>query len=214
MKRPIHISLSPNWIKKDAFIAASCLFNPINWFSMKKGKYITVLENVCGEYFHNSNAISFYTGREAIYATLKAMQIQEGDEVLVQAFTCVVVINAIKWTGATPIFVDIEEMKNFNMDSEDMSTKITHKTKAVIIQNTFGQSADIDKITSIAKEKGFKVVMDCAQAFGLRYDGRHVSEYADATIVSFGRDKVLSSVNGGMVITNDEDLYKRAFAVN
>ena len=132
--------------------------------------------------------------------------IKEGDEVLVQAYTCVVVSNAIIWTGAKPVYVDVGD--DFNINLEDLKNKITEKTKVLIIQHTFGLSVEMDEILQIARENNLKVIEDCAHSFGAKYKENFLGTFGDIGMFSFGSDKIISCVRGGALITSDPKLKK------
>ncbi len=195
--RPITISLSPNTESDDVWLAFKTLFSPQIW---KEGGAIEDVKQWFRNYFSVDSAVSFNSGRSALLAILKAFGIGEGDEVLVQAFTCVAVPNSVLWAGAKPVYVDIDE--TLNMDPIDVEKKITKKTKALIVQHTFGIPAQIDALTKVAKKHNLIVVEDCAHALGATYKGKKLGTLGDAAFFSFGRDKVVSSVFGGMAIIN------------
>lgn len=205
MTRPIFISLSPNAEREDLLLALKLVLSPAKW---QEGRKIEKLEEVFGEYFEVKYAISFLSGRTALWAILKSLGIKKDDEVLLQAFTCVVVPNAIISLGARPVWVDINE-ETFNMDAGDFEKKISKKSKVVIIQHTFGQATEVEKIIKIAKKKNLFVIEDCAQSLGGEYQGKKLGTFSDVAFFSFGRDKIISSVFGGMAITNDRQIGER-----
>lgn len=177
----ISCSLSPNTEADDVFLAFRLLFTPWKW---KRGAAILRVESRLG-------GVSFNSGRAALFAILQSFGIGRGDEVIVQAFTCVAVPDAISWVGAAPVFADIDE--TYCMDPADFEKKITKKTKAIIVQHTFGISAQMEKISIIAKKHNIKVIEDFAHTMSLPLKG-------DAGFYSFGRDKVISSIFGGLAI--------------
>lgn len=201
MIRPIAISLSPNLEKKDILLSLELILSPHKFFW---GDSIKLLELWFRRFFNVSFAISFTSARGALYVILKTKKIGIGDEVLLQAFTCVAVPNAVLATGANPIYVDISN--DLNMSFEDFSRKITKKTKAIIVQHTFGIPADMDKIISLAKKNNIFVIEDCAHIIGGKISGKKIGTFGDASIFSFGRDKAFSSVFGGIAITNNKIL--------
>jgi dTDP-4-amino-4,6-dideoxygalactose transaminase len=201
--KTISISLSPNTEKDDVSLAFGLLFKPWQW---KKGKEIKELERIFRNYFGFKNAFSFNSGRSSLIAILKAMNIGVGDEVILQAFTCNAAVNPIIYVGARPIFADIDE--TLNISSEEVLKKITGKTKAVIIQHTFGYPANIDEIRKICTIKKLYLIEDCAHALGAKYKDSFCGSFGDASFFSFGRDKVISSVYGGMVTVNNETLLE------
>jgi len=185
-RRVISPSLSPNCEADDVWGAVKTLFSPWKW---KDGKELADVKDWFRKRF--GEAILFNSGRSALHAILKAFDIGVGDEVIVQAFTCVAVPNSVRWAGAKPVFADIDEM--YNIDPESFENRITKKTKAVIVQHTFGRSANMKAILPIAKKHNLLVIEDFAHSMSLPMQG-------DAAFFSFGRDKVLSSVWGGAAI--------------
>lgn len=204
MKKTISISLSPNTERDDVSLAFGLIFKPWEW---KKGKEIKELERMFRNYFGFKNAFSFNSGRSSLIAILKAMEIGVGDEVIVQAFTCNAAINPIIYVGARPVFVDIDS--NLNISANEIMEKITDKTKAVMIQHTFGYPAEIDEVRKICNIKGIYLIEDCAHALGAKYKESFCGSFGDASFFSFGRDKIISSVYGGMVTVNNDVLLER-----
>ena len=200
MFSPITISLSPNTEKDDVLLALKLLFSPWQW---KRGEYIEKLEKEFAKYLGVKHATSFNSGRTAQLAILKSLRLGKGDQVLLQAFTCVVVPNSILWTGAKPVYVDIEK-NTFNINPNNLKKKINSSSRAIIVQHTFGQSAKMEKILEIAKKNNLIVIEDCAHSLGAKYKGQLTGTFGKAAFFSFGRDKVISSVFGGMAVTNDD----------
>lgn len=203
--RPIFIALSPNTEKDDVMLALKLIFRSSKW---QRGKEIKRLEEAFKKYFKVNFAISFLAGRTALWAILKSLRIREGDEVLLQAYTCVVVPNSIVSLKALPVWVDINP-ETFNMEVEDFKKKITKRSRVVIIQHTFGQGAKIEKIVEISKKHKLFVIEDCAQALGGEYRGKKLGTFGDVAFFSFGRTKIISSVFGGMVITDNKKMGER-----
>ena len=211
MIRPISISLSPNTEPDDVWLAFRLLFQPWKW---KKGKAIRQFEEGFARYHGTKHAISFNSGRSSLIAILDALNFEQGSEILVQAFTCNAVPNPVIWSGLKPVYVDCRE-DDFNMDADDLEKKIILRQssgqapKAVIVQHTFGIPGDLAKIQEICKEHDLILIEDCAHALGATYKGRKVGTWGDISFFSFSRDKVISSVYGGMVITSNEELAKK-----
>ena len=204
MTKPIAISISPNTQSDDASLALKLLFQPWRW---NQGQNVQNLEKEFELMFPSYIALAINSGRSALYLLLKSLGIKAGDEVIIQAFTCVVVPNSILWTGATPIYVDIDD--TLNIDVNDLKQKITSKTKAIIVQHTFGIPANMKEIQKLAKEKGILLIEDCAHALGAKYQGKLVGTFGDMAFFSFGRDKIISSVFGGMIISSNTKLLKQ-----
>jgi len=196
--RPILISLSPNTKKDDIWLAFKLVFKPWKW---KKGKEIERLEKEFREYLDVKHAISFNSGRSAFLALLKSLNLKQGDEVLLQAFTCNAAVNPIFWAGLKPVYVECNE-KTLNIDIEDLKRKITHstgswqapKSRAVVVQHTFGLPANMDEVLKICKENNLILIEDCAHSLGAKYRDKKVGTFGKAAFFSFGRDKIISSV--------------------
>jgi perosamine synthetase len=155
-----------------------------------------------------SEVFLFWKGRVALYAILKAMGIGKGDEVIIPAFTCVVVPNAIMYLGAKPVYVDIDR-DTYNMNLVEMEEKITPKTKVIIAQNTFGLSPDLDLIMEISRKHGLMVIEDCTHGFGGSYKGKLNGTIADTSFFSSQWNKPFSTGIGGFTVVKNPDLIKK-----
>ncbi len=202
-KNPIAISLAPNMEQDDVFRAIKILFQLWNW---KRGKAIQTVENWFKAYFKVDDAVSFNSGRSALYALLKSFNIGAGDEVIVQAFTCVAVPEPIIWVGARPKYIDVDESINLNVSS--IEKYINRKTKAIIVQHTFGIAAKINLIKKIAQKYNLILIEDCSHSLGATFRGKKIGTFGDASFFSFGRDKILSSVFGGLAFINNKEKKK------
>ena len=207
--KPISISLSPNTEKDDVDLALKLIFHP--WFWKigvnQRQSASTLLEEEFKKHLRVNYAISFNSGRSALMAILDALGIKKGDEILLQAFTCNSAVNPILNFGAKPVFVDVDE--TINLDPEDLEKKITKKSKAVMIQHTFGWPAKIDEILEICKKYNLYLIEDCAHSLGAKFHGKFCGTFGDASFFSFGRDKIISSVFGGMAVTNNNEIGER-----
>ncbi|HEX8965049.1 MAG TPA: aminotransferase class I/II-fold pyridoxal phosphate-dependent enzyme [Patescibacteria group bacterium] len=202
--RPIALGLSPNTQSDDIALALRQIVMPWNY---TKGTAVAELERWFKQYFQTEAAITFTNARSGLYAILSNLGIGKGDEVIVQAFTCVVVPNPILATGAKVIYVDVT--KNLSIDTKDLEKKISKKTKAIIVQHTFAMPAEIEKIIKIAKAYGIYVIEDVAHSIGAEYKNKKLGTFGIASIFSLGRDKAFSSVFGGVVITKDRNLAQK-----
>ena len=173
-----------------------------------KGPWIEEYERRFAERIGVKHAVSFATGRMSLYAILEARGIGEGDEVILQAFTCVVVANAIIYRGARPVYVDIEE-KTFNMDVAQLEDKITPRTKAIIVQHTFGKPCKMSEIKKIAERRNLPIIEDCAHALDASIQGHKVGSFGIAGFFSTDHTKVISTSTGGIAVTNDGSLAKK-----
>ncbi len=203
--RPVSISLSPNTEKDDVWTAFKLLFQPWRWIA---GGSVQQLEDEFKSYLGTNYAVSFNSGRSAAMAIFNSLGLEKNDEVLLQAFTCNAAANPIIWTGLKPVYVDCDE-RTFNIDIEDLKKKITPQTKALMVQHTFGKPAEMDEILKICQQYNFILIEDCAHSLGAVYKGKKAGIFGKAAFFSFSRDKVISSVYGGMAVTDDPDLGKR-----
>jgi len=203
--RPISTSFSPNFERDDVVLATKLLFNMIP-SELLVGS-IDKLKDEIKKMFPSSEVSLFSSGRAALYHSLKAMDFTNGDEVLLQAFTCVAIPNAVLWNDLRPIFVDCDN--DYNLNVEDLENKITPRSKAIIVQHTFGIPANIEKILLLAKKHGLVVIEDCAHALGVEHNGKALGSFGDVAILSFGRDKIISSVFGGAAISKSPEMAKK-----
>jgi len=150
----------------------------------------------------------FYQGRVALFALLKAMGIGESDEVIQQVFTCFHVPTPIAYLGARPVYVDIDP-RTFNIDPDKIEEKITPKTKAIIVQHTFGIPAEMDQILDIARRHNLWVIEDSCHALGSKYRGQEVGTFGDAAFYSFGWFKPVVLGAGGAAVVNNPDLKRK-----
>lgn len=150
----------------------------------------------------------FWKGRVALYAILKSLNIQPGDEVVVQGYTCVVVPNAIKYLGAKPIYVDINQY-DFSLDIELLSKAISKKTRAIIVQNTLGMAPRLEETLKIAKENGLFVIEDCAHGFGGKNELGLNGLQSDAAFFSTQWNKVFSTCIGGIAVSKNPKLAQQ-----
>lgn len=203
MKENINIALSPNASKDDVVEALKQLFLPWKWSSWRSGSNISKLEAEFRGYFGVPYAFAFNSGRESLYAILKALNLKKGDEVILQSFTCMVVVNSIVWNGLKPVYTDIDP-NDYNMDPRELEKKISKRTKVVMVQHTFGVPANMVKIQEICKKRKLILIEDCAHSMGATVSGKYVGTIGDIGFFSLGRSKVISCVSGGMIITKDK----------
>ncbi|MBZ9578658.1 aminotransferase class V-fold PLP-dependent enzyme [Patescibacteria group bacterium] len=205
--KPISTSLSPNTEKDDIDLALKLIFQPWQWKHYENTSLSVELEEEFKKYLGVKYAFSFNSGRSAFWAILEALKIAKGDEILLQAFTCNAAVNPILERGAEAIFVDIDD--TLNLDPNDFRKKITSRSKAVMVQHNFGWPAKIEEISKIAKDYNLFLIEDCAHSLGAKFKGKFCGTFGDATFFSFGRDKIISSIFGGMAVTNNEKLAEK-----
>lgn len=208
MTRPIAISISPNTDAADVRAAARELARPWTWTDEAD---VRALEALFAGRF-GGRAFAFDSARSGLYAVLAAMGLAANDEVLLQAFTCVAVPNAVLWAGGRPVYVDMDP-RTYNIDPADLARKLTAKSRAVIVQHTFGIPCKLDAVREVTARRRLFLVEDCAHALGATHGGREVGTFGDAAVFSFGRDKVISSVFGGMLVVRDPALAERVAAL-
>jgi perosamine synthetase len=151
------------------------------------------------------HAVSFATGRVALYGLLRALRVEPGDEVVLQVPTHVVVVNAIRYTGARPVFVDCTA-DTYNIDLELAEQRMTSRAKVLLLQHTFGVPVDIDAALALARRRNVVIVEDCVHALGARYGGRAVGSFGRGAFFSTEETKTISSTMGGMAVTDDPDV--------
>jgi len=200
MSKVIFTSHSPNTEKDDVLRAVSLLFSPSVW---AEGECVEKVRDWFKDYANVKEVFLTDSGRTGLLLAVKALGIGKGDEVLVQAYTCVAVPNSVLWSGAKPVFVDIEA-ETLNMSLDDARKKITEKTKAIVVQHTFGNPADMESVMRFALENNLAVIEDCAHGLGADFRGKALGSFGDVAIFSFGRDKVVSAVFGGAVMSKHE----------
>lgn len=173
------------------------------------GEDVGLFELEFASYCGVKYGIGVNSGTDALFLACLACGIGKGDEVITPAYTYIATSLGISMTGASPVFVDIEE-KTYSMDISKIETAITKKTKAVLLVHLYGHPADMDPIMQIAKKHKLKVIEDCAQAHGALYKNKKIGSFGDAACFSFYPTKNLGAFgDGGMVITNSEDIRDR-----
>ncbi|MCO6042270.1 DegT/DnrJ/EryC1/StrS family aminotransferase [Thermococcus alcaliphilus] len=173
------------------------------------GKEVEAFEKEFAEYLGAKHGIAVSNGTAALDVALKALKIGPGDEVITTPFTFIASANSILFQGAKPVFADIDP-KTFNLDPNDVLEKITNKTKAIIVVHLYGQPADMEAFKEIAEDYKLYLVEDCAQAHGAEFKGQKVGTFGDIAAFSFYPTKNMTTGEGGMVVTNDDELAKRA----
>jgi UDP-4-amino-4,6-dideoxy-N-acetyl-beta-L-altrosamine transaminase len=172
------------------------------------GPKIDEFERTVADYVGAKYAVSIANDTAALHAACHAAGIGPGDEVITTPITFAASSNCILYCGGTPVFADIDP-HTYNIDPEDIKRKITDKTKAIIPVHLAGQPCDMDAIHEIAKEYGLIVIEDAAHALGADYHGKKIGALSDMTTFSFHPVKPITTGEGGMITTNDEELYHK-----
>lgn len=177
------------------------------WIS-SHGPYVKRFEEEFTKLFRVKHAIAVSNGTVAIHLALLALGIKNGDEVILSDLTFASPANMILLAGAKPVFVDVTK-EYWCIDPNDFKKKITRKTKAVIVVHLYGHPADIDEILEIARDNNIYVIEDAAEAHGAKYKGKNVGSFGDIGTFSFYGNKTITTGEGGMVVTNDDELAER-----
>jgi perosamine synthetase len=171
------------------------------------GPKITEFEKLIADYVGTKYALTFNSGTSALHASLLAHGIDSG-EVIVPSFTFIATANAVLFTGAKPVFADIEE-KTFGLDPEDVRRKITPKTKAILPIHYGGGPCMIEELRELADEKGLILIEDNAEALGASVKGKKCGSFGHSAMLSFCSNKIISTGEGGAVVTNDEQVFEK-----
>ena len=142
------------------------------------------------------------------FLALKSLGIGPGDEVILPTFTMIATINAIIWSGATPILVDCTSQENWNINPEDIIKKITSKTKAIVPVHIYGYPCDMDIIVKIAKQHKLFIIEDAAEAIGSVFQHKYVGSFGDVSCFSLYSNKIITTGNGGIVTTDNIKIYR------
>jgi len=179
-----------------------------SWIS-SRGRFVAEFEARFADRISVHHAASVCNGTVALHLALVALGIGPGDEVIVPTLTYIASVNAIAYTGATPVFVD-SLRSTWQIDPEDVRRHITPRTRAIMPVHLYGQASDMDALCAIANEHRLFIIEDCAEAFGTFYKGRHVGTFGDISTFSFFGNKTITTGEGGMVVSNDKTLIERA----
>lgn len=166
------------------------------------GTKVKEFEKIFSEYI-GINAIATSSGTSALHLALIAIGISKNDEVIIPSHTCIAVAFPVLYQQAKPILADVNN--DYNISVKDIKRKITKKTKAVIVPHMFGYPADLEEIKEICEEKDIYLVEDCAQSIGALYNAKKVGTFGDISIFSFNATKMMTTIQGGMVCTNNSD---------
>lgn len=172
------------------------------------GPNIEQFESLAAEYLGRGYAVAFNSGTSALHAVLLACGIKGGDEVIVPSFTFIATANSVLFVGAKPVFADIEK-KTYGLDPEDVGRKITGKTKAIMPMHYGGSSCQIRELKEIAADHKLLLLEDAAESLGTRINDELVGSFGDAAMFSFCGNKVITTGEGGMIVTDQRDVYEK-----
>lgn len=173
------------------------------WIS-STGAYIEEFESNFSKFINMKYGISTSSGTSALHLALMALDIGEGDEVILPDLTFAATINSVLHAKATPVIVDVDE-ESWCIKPDDIIKAISKKTKAIILVHLYGQSCDMSAIMEIAKKYNLKIIEDCAEAHGTEFDGKKVGSFGDISCFSFYANKIITTGEGGMCLTNSSE---------
>jgi perosamine synthetase len=173
------------------------------------GKYVEEFERLFAEYCGVKHALAVNNGTAGLHLALAALGIGPGDEVIIPDLTFVATANAVAYTGAKPILADIDP-DTLCLSAASVEPHLTERTRAIMPVHLFGHPADMDPLLALAASRGLKVIEDAAEAHGALYKGRRVGGLSDCGVFSFYGNKVITTGEGGMLTTDDSELYARA----
>ena len=169
-----------------------------------QGQTVSLFEQSVAQEIGVKGAVACGSGTAALHLTLLAMDIGEGDEVIFPSYVCSALLNAVRYVKATPVLAEADP-RTHNIDPADVKKRLSSTTKAIVVPHLFGLPADLTELTSF----GIPVIEDCAQAVGAGYKGRKVGAFGHAAILSFYATKVMTTGEGGMIVSNSRDLLDR-----
>jgi perosamine synthetase len=178
------------------------------WIS-SLGEYVGRFEREFAAFCEARHGVATSNGTTALHLALATLGIGPGDEVLVPALTFVATANAVRYTGAAPVLVEADPV-TWALDAEDARRKVTGRTRAIVPVHLYGHPADLDPLLALARAHGLRVVEDAAEAHGARYRGRRVGGLGNVGVFSFYGNKIITTGEGGMLVTNDPALAERA----
>jgi len=179
-----------------------------NWIS-SKGKYVNEFEEKFAEYCGCKYGVTTTSGTTALHLALASLGIKREDEVILSAFTMIATAFAVVYCGAKPVLVDAEP-ETWNMNVNQIEKKITERTKAIMTVHIYGHPCDMDPIMKIAKQHNLYIIEDAAEAHGAEYKGKKAGGIGDIGCFSFYANKIITTGEGGMIVTNDEEIAERA----
>ncbi len=172
------------------------------------GSQIQQFEEELSEYIGTKYAVTFNSGTSALHALLLAHDIKQNDEIIVPSFTFIATANAPLFVGAKPVFAEIEDT-TYGLDPEDVKEKITSKTKAIIPIHYGGSPCLIRELKEIADDYNLLLIEDNAESMGAKIEGKKLGTFGDSALLSFCQNKVISTGEGGAIVTDSRDIYEK-----
>lgn len=175
---------------------------------VREGKYVTQFEEEFAKYSGTKYAIATSSGTTALHVALACLNVRRGDEVILPSFTCAPPVSMTLLVGGTPVFADIET-QTYNIDP-DVEKTVSKKTKVVIPINYAGHPAELDVLQEMAEKSGAYLLNDAAEALGATYKGKSVAQFGDVAVFGFSPNKTITTGEGGMIVTNNEEIAEKA----
>ncbi len=172
------------------------------------GPAVSKFEESIASYLGVKHAIGLASGTDALVIALRVLNIGKGDEVIIPAYTFFATAGTVMAVGATPVFVDVDP-QTYQIDTSKIQAAITSKTKAIIPVHLYGHPAEMNPILEIARKNGLKVIEDAAEMHGQRYRGRPCGSFGDISTLSFYANKHITTGEGGMILTDHDELAQR-----
>ena len=192
------------WDEQDMAKVSQAIRRGMHWAT---GPNVQEFERMLSDYVDTKYAVVFNSGTSALHAVLLACGIGKGDEVIVPSFTFIATANAPLFVGAKPVFAEIED-RTYGLDPEDVERKVTPKTKAIMPVHYGGSPCLIKELKQIANKHNLLLIEDAAESLGASVDGKKVGSFGDAAIFSFCAPKVITTGEGGAVVTNSKGIYE------
>lgn len=193
------------WDEEDVESVTEAIRKGMNWAI---GPNIEQFEKMVAEYIGTKYALAFNSGTSALHAILLAYGIGKGDEVVVPSFTFIATANSALFVGAKPVFADIEE-KTYGLDPKDVEKRISRKTRAIMPIHYGGLPCQIRELKHVAEDSRVLLIEDAAESVGATVEGKKVASLGDASVLSFCGNKVITTGEGGMILTNSQDIYEK-----
>jgi perosamine synthetase len=178
------------------------------WVS-SEGKYVRELEALCADYAGVSHGVAVSNGTTALKVAVEALQLPKGSEVILPSFTIISCVLAVIEAGLHPVLAECTE-DTWCLDVDDVRSRITDRTSAIMVVHIYGHAVDMDPLMALAKVHGLAVIEDAAEAHGTTYNGRQCGSFGDVAILSFYANKLVTTGEGGMVLTDRDDVAGRA----
>jgi len=193
------------WDEDDVKSVSATIRRGMYW---AEGPDIKQFEEALAKYIGTKYGVVFNSGTSALHTALLAHGIGPGDEVIVPSFTFIATANAVLYAGGKPVFADIED-ETYGLDPADVERRITKKTKAIVPVHYAGGPCKIDELKEIADKRGLLLIEDAAEAFGAKRGGKTVGTFGGSAMLSFCQNKIITTGDGGAVVTDSRDVYEK-----